>query len=113
MTCVSLSARHGSRPPRRVTILKAIETLAATGPFLGGFNLAFCALSLLFVINASAFPTGEQRGILFAVFVLGQGSQFVANVPMALDNRKGKGAWQVRGYNQSKHMDRRGERDEQ
>ena len=73
------------------------ETLAATGPFLGGFNLAFCILSLLFLINASVFPEGEQRAILFFVFALAHGSQFIGNVPVALDNRKGKGVWPVRG----------------
>lgn len=73
------------------------ETLAATGPFLGGFNFAFCALSLLLLLNASAFPEQEQRAILFFVFALAHGSQFLGNVPIALENRKGQGVWQVKG----------------
>ena len=83
--------------PREHRETPVFATLAATGPFLGGFNLAFCALSLLFLINASAFPEPEQRVILFSVFALAHGSQFVANVPIALANRKGKGVWQVKG----------------
>ena len=73
------------------------ETLAATGPFLGGFNFAFCVLSLLLLINATVFPEAAQRTILFSVFAIAHGSQFIANVPIVLDNRKGKGVWQVRG----------------
>jgi hypothetical protein len=73
------------------------ETLAATGPFLGGFNFAFCVLSLLFLININVFPEDEQRAILFLGFALAHGSQFVSNVPIALQNRKGQGVWQVAG----------------
>ena len=72
-------------------------TLAATGPFLGGFNLAFCALSLLFLFNPNVFPEPEQRIILFFVFALAHGSQFMPNVPIALANRRGEGVWQVKG----------------
>lgn len=73
------------------------DMLAATGLFLGGFNLAFCAMSVLLLINAGVFPEEGQRAFLFLFFTLGHGSQFAASVPIALDNRKGKGAWQVRG----------------
>ncbi|MEM7584966.1 MAG: hypothetical protein AAF560_16350 [Acidobacteriota bacterium] len=73
------------------------EKLVATGPFLGGFNFAFCILSLLFLFNTEVFPQAAQRAILFSVFALAHGSQFLANVPVALANRKGGGVWQVRG----------------
>lgn len=73
------------------------ETLAATGPFLGGFNFAFCALNVLILINPGVFPDGDQRIILSLVFALAHGSQFISNVPVALDNQKGKGVWQVKG----------------
>lgn len=73
------------------------ETLAATGPFLGGFNFAFCILNVLIVSNTNTFPEATQRIILCVVFALAHGSQFVSNVPIALDNRKGKGVWQVKG----------------
>ena len=83
--------------PREHRDTPVFEMLAATGHFLGGFNFAFCVLSLLFLIKASAFPGAEQRAILFLVFALAHGSQFFANVPIALENRKGKGVWQVKG----------------
>ena len=83
--------------PREYRQTPVLDTLAATGPFLGGFNFAFCALSLLFLFNANVFPEEEQRAILFSVFALAHGSQFAANVPVALANRKGKGVWQVKG----------------
>lgn len=73
------------------------ETLAATGPFLGGFNFAFCALNVLILINPGVFPDGDQRIILCLVFALAHGSQFISNVPVAVDNQKGKGVWQVKG----------------
>ena len=72
-------------------------TLAATGPFLGGFNFAFCILSLLLLIFATTFPDPEQRIILLIVFALAHGSQFAGNVPIALHNRRGEGVWQVKG----------------
>ncbi|MEL6254521.1 MAG: hypothetical protein AAFR87_21105 [Bacteroidota bacterium] len=73
------------------------ETLAATGPFLGGFNLAFCALNLLILLNPTVFPEANQRIILCVAIAIAHGSQFFANVPIALDNRKGKGLWKVKG----------------
>ena len=83
--------------PKQHRDTPVFDILTATGPFLGGFNFAFCALSLLFLINASVFPADEQRVILFFVFALAHGSQFLGNVPIALANRKGKGVWQVEG----------------
>lgn len=47
--------------PREHRETPVFDTLVATGPFLGGFNLAFCVLSLLFLINTSAFPEDAQR----------------------------------------------------
>jgi len=73
------------------------ETLAATGPFLGGFNFAFCGLNVLILINTSVFPEENQRMILCLAFALAHGSQFISNVPIALDNRKGQGVWQIKG----------------
>jgi|TARA_B110001450_G_scaffold218638_1_gene213202 hypothetical protein len=73
------------------------DVLAATLPFLGGFNLSLCVLNLLFLINVSFFPEDEQKIILFAVFALAHGSQFVSNIPIAFDNLKGKGVWQIKG----------------
>ncbi len=73
------------------------DMLAATGGFLGGFNFAFCVLSLLMLVYGGVFQGAEQRAILFGVFALAHGSQFLANVPIALANRSGGGVWQVKG----------------
>ncbi len=73
------------------------DMLAETGKFLGGFNFAFCVLNLLILITPSTFPEDSQRMILCLVFALAHGSQFLANVPIALQNRRGEGVWQVKG----------------
>lgn len=74
-----------------------LKTVAATGPFLGGFNFSFCVLSVVLLLNMDLFPGDEQRVVLFAVIAIAHGSQFFANVPIALENRRGKGVWQVKG----------------
>ena len=71
--------------------------LTATGPFLGGFNFAFCVLNVLMLIYPEVFPDGSQKIILCLVFSIAHGSQFFANVPIALQNRKGEGVWQIKG----------------
>ncbi|MEL6820422.1 MAG: hypothetical protein AAFP70_01575 [Calditrichota bacterium] len=73
------------------------DMLIETGKFLGGFNFAFCALNVMVLMFPSIFPEANQRIILCSVFALAHGSQFIANVPIALQNRKGKGVWQVKG----------------
>lgn len=73
------------------------DVLAATGPFLGGLNLSLFILNLLFLINVNLFPEDEQRIILFTAFALAHGSQFISNIPVAFDNLKGKGVWQIKG----------------
>ena len=37
------------------------DVLAATLPFLGGFNLSLCVLNLLFLINVSFFPRRRAK----------------------------------------------------
>ena len=73
------------------------DMLIETGKFLGGFNFAFCALNVMVLMFPSIFPEANQRIILCSVFALAHGSQFIANVPIALQNRKGKVVWQVKG----------------
>ena len=65
--------------------------------FLGGFNLAFCVLNILVLLYPNVFPEANQRIILCLVFAVAHGTQFLFNVPIALQNQKGKGAWQVKG----------------
>ncbi|MEL6675822.1 MAG: hypothetical protein AAFR61_26680 [Bacteroidota bacterium] len=73
------------------------DILTATGPFLGGFNFAFCALSLLILLMPDTFPAADQRIILLVVIAIAHGSQFMGNLPIALANRKGQGVWPVKG----------------
>ena len=73
------------------------DMLVETGKFLGGFNLAFCILNVIFLIHPAFFPQADQKAILCFVIALAHGSQFFANVPIALANRKGEGVWQVKG----------------
>ena len=73
------------------------DVLAESGKFLGGFNFALCVLNLLVALNSGVFPAPEQRLVLCLFFSIAHGSQFIFNVPIALENRKGKGVWQVEG----------------
>jgi hypothetical protein len=71
--------------------------LAESGKFLGGFNLAFAVLSILLLMNVDIFPTDMQRTILLFTIAVAHGTQFVFNIPVAIANRRGGGAWQVKG----------------
>lgn len=75
----------------------AFDVLAESGKFLGGFNFALCVLNVLLALNPGVFPSSEQRFILCLFFAIAHGSQFIFNVPIALENRKGKGVWRVEG----------------
>lgn len=73
------------------------EILAESGRFLGGFNFAFAVCNILLLANLDVFPSDEQRSILMFVFAIAHGSQFIFNVPIAIQNRNGGGVWQVKG----------------
>ncbi len=81
--------------PREHRDTPVFETLVRSGTFLGGFNLAFCALNVLLLFNLQAFDTDRQWAILLFVNALAHGGQFAGNVPVALENRRGQGAWKV------------------
>ena len=70
-------------------------TLTETGRFLGGFNLAFSVLNIFLVFNLVEFDKNIQWAILLLVNALAHGTQFAGNVPMALQNRRGAGLWNV------------------
>ena len=69
--------------------------LAASGRFLGGFNLAFAVFNGLLMINLALFPENNQRALFLFVFAVAHGSQFAFNLPIAIHNRRGSGVWQV------------------
>ena len=83
--------------PKQHRDTPVFDMLAASGKFVGGLNFALCILNVLILMNPGSFPESNQRLILCIGFALAHGSQFLPNVFIALDNRKGKGVWQVKG----------------
>lgn len=73
----------------------AYEALVESGRFMGGFNLALSVLNVMLLFNLGGFETDRQWAVLLGFNALAHASQFVGNVPMALQNRRGKGLWQV------------------
>ncbi len=81
--------------PRKHRNTPVFDILAESGRFLGGFNFAFAICNILLLLNLDVFPSNEQRAILLFVFAVAHGSQFIFNVPVAIQNKRGGGAWQV------------------
>lgn len=81
--------------PKEARNTPVFQTLVETGRFMGGFNFAFFALNVLLLLNLSAFDQGRQWAVLLFVMAVAHGSQFVGNVPIALQNRRGEGVWDV------------------
>ncbi|QIG55315.1 hypothetical protein G6N82_02945 [Altererythrobacter sp. BO-6] len=73
----------------------AFDALVESGRFLGGFNFALSVLNILLVLNFGSFDRDSQWAVLLAFNALAHGSQFVGNIPIALQNRRGGGAWNV------------------
>jgi hypothetical protein len=71
-------------------------TIAASVRFLGGMNLAFATFAGLVLLNSSLFPEPSQRALFAGVFSLAHASQFVSNLPVALQGgRIGESLWPV------------------
>ena len=81
--------------PREQRDTPVFNILTESGRFLGGFNFAFMLFNILLLINLDVFPSNEQRAILLFVFAVAHGSQFIFNVPVAIQNTRGGGVWQV------------------
>lgn len=81
--------------PRENRQTPVFETFHQSVRFLGGFNFAFALLSILLLLNLDTFPNDSQRAILLVVIAVAHGSQFLGNVPIAIDNKRGTGVWQV------------------
>lgn len=73
------------------------DTLTASGKFLGGFNLAFAILNVLLLLKSQLFNQPLQWLILLMVIAIAHGTQFACNVPIAVQNLRGEGVWQVKG----------------
>ena len=73
----------------------AYAALVESGRFMGGFNIALCALNVMLLSGLGGFETGQQWAVLLLFNALAHGSQFAGNIPMALANRRGGGLWNV------------------
>ncbi|BFM14785.1 hypothetical protein R50073_09680 [Maricurvus nonylphenolicus] len=73
------------------------ETLIMSGKFVAGFNLAFLVLNILLLLNTSLFDKDLQWVILLFTIAVAHATQFAFNVPVALQNRRGEGVWEVKG----------------
>lgn len=58
--------------------------------FLGGMNLALSILSLLILINDNIFPHTHQKAVFAFIFCLAHGSQFIFNLPIAINEYQQK-----------------------
>jgi hypothetical protein len=83
--------------PREHRDSPVFDILAESGKFIGGFNFAFAVFNILLLTNLDMFPNDAQRSILLFVFAVAHGSQFIFNVPVAIQNLSGRGVWQVKG----------------
>lgn len=73
----------------------AYEAVVETGRFMGGFNLALSVLNILLLLNIGGFDKDSQWATLLIFNAIAHGSQFAGNIPMAIQNRHGKGLWSV------------------
>ena len=81
--------------PRDQRDTPVFDILAASGRFLGGFNLAFAVFNGLLLTNLGLFPEDKQRALFLFVFAVAHGSQFAFNLPIAIQNKRGGGVWPV------------------
>jgi len=73
----------------------AYQALVESGRFMGGFNLALSLFNLMLLFNIGGFEKDSQWAVLLLFNALAHGSQFAGNIPMALQNRRGEGLWNV------------------
>lgn len=83
--------------PREHRETPVFETLIMSGKFVAGFNLAFLVLNILLLLNISLFDKELQWVILLFTIAVAHATQFAFNVPVALQNRRGEGVWEVKG----------------
>ncbi len=82
-----------SRPSRQSPLFRIVS---ASVRFLGGMNLAFAILSCILLFKRDVFPEAKQIALLISVLALAHGTQFAANIPVALTNNgKSESLWPV------------------
>jgi hypothetical protein len=74
-------------------------TLAASLRFLGGMNFALAAFAVLLLCNQALFPLPKQVALFALVFAIAHASQFIYNVPIAIQNYRGDSSlwWVLKG----------------
>jgi hypothetical protein len=93
VTAISAAKLLVSRPARQSPLF---GTVSAAVRFLGGMNLAFAVLAGVLLLNRTLFPEAKQMAVLISVLALAHGTQFAANVPVALSrNSQGEPHWPV------------------
>src|SRR6266571_5467887 len=82
--------------PRHARHSPLSKTVSASIRFLGGMNLAFAVLSGALLFNQALFPENRQVAVLTSILALAHGTQFAANVPVALEGHgRGDAPWPV------------------
>ena len=76
-----------------------LPTLAASLRFLGGMNFALAAFAILLLCNQALFPHSKQVALFALVFAIAHASQFICNVPIAIQNYRGNTSlwWVLKG----------------
>jgi hypothetical protein len=93
VTATSATKLLVSRPDRQSPLF---STVSAAVRFLGGMNLAFAVLGGVLLLNRALFPEAAQVAVLMSVIALAHGTQFAANVPVALSRHsQGETLWPV------------------
>eukprot|EP00039_Didymoeca_costata_P024947 m.11925 g.11925 ORF g.11925 m.11925 type:complete len:143 (+) comp4557_c0_seq1:197-625(+) len=73
----------------------AYDALVESGRFLGGFNFALSLLNIALIFNFGEYNSDSQWSLMLLFNSAAHGSQFFGNVPIAMENRQGKGVWNV------------------
>ncbi len=76
-----------------------LPTLAASLRFLGGMNFALAAFAILLLYNQALFSHPKQVALFAVVFAIAHASQFIYNVPIAIQNYRGDSSlwWVLKG----------------
>jgi hypothetical protein len=93
ITATSATKLLVPRPSRQSPLF---STVSSAVRFLGGMNSAFAVLGGVLLFNRALFPEASQVAVLMSVLALAHGTQFAANVPVALSrSRQGEPHWPV------------------
>lgn len=69
---------------------KTYEIISTTINFLGGINLPISLLSVYILYDKTLFPETKQLTVLLVFFAASHFSQFISNVPVAMNEARGR-----------------------